>query len=557
MRQISILLGFLLLFSNFLFAVSDKDLAVSINLAGKQRMLIQKMTKEALLIHANLEKQKNIDNLKNSSQLFDKTLKGLQEGDNSLGLVPLKEKSIQKQLEVVDKLWQPFYKEIKSILSGDAKESSYEFLEKHNMDLLKEMNSVVNLYTLQNKQNSKLKLANDINLAGKQRMLTQRMAKDLLAITNNLDKKAHIKDFKKAKKLFSDTLKGLKNGDKKLNLVGTKLPKIVAQLDIVDKEWKEAQPLLNSALKGKDEEKAISKLDNILVEMNRAVTLYTQSVNRQKQRLQFASILNSFMNKNKVLKKRVNLSGKQRMLVQRMTKLSLLISSNINPKSNREKLIKYSTLYDKTLNGFKNGDKDLGCTATKDKEVLKQIDLVEKQWKPFYKNIKIIIDNKDKDKKALSYLVSNNEQLLKASNDLVKLYEKSDNSENYLEKAKVHIVNIAGRERMLSQKMTKEKLLLVQGKKEYAPKLKETIKLFDDSLNALINGDTKQNIIPPTNKKIKAQLEKVAKIWSKLKPLYEKNNISPKELAIIIKENPILLSEMNKMVEMAEVSREY
>jgi len=557
MRQISILLGFLLLFSNFLFAVSDKDLAVSINLAGKQRMLIQKMTKEALLIHANLEKQKNIDNLKNSSQLFDKTLKGLQEGDNSLGLVPLKEKSIQKQLEVVDKLWQPFYKEIKSILSGDAKESSYEFLEKHNMDLLKEMNSVVNLYTLQNKQNSKLKLANDINLAGKQRMLTQRMAKDLLAITNNLDKEAHIKDFKKAKKLFSDTLKGLKNGDKKLNLVGTKLPKIVAQLDIVDKEWKEAQPLLDSALKGKDEEKAISKLDNILVEMNRAVTLYTQSVNRQKQRLQFASILNSFMNKNKVLKKRVNLSGKQRMLVQRMTKLSLLISSNINPKSNREKLIKYSTLYDKTLNGFKNGDKDLGCTATKDKEALKQIDLVEKQWKPFYKNIKIIIDNKDKDKKALSYLVSNNEQLLKASNDLVKLYEKSDNSENYLEKAKVHIVNIAGRERMLSQKMTKEKLLLVQGKKEYAPKLKETIKLFDDSLKALINGDTKQNIIPPTNKKIKAQLEKVAKIWSKLKPLYEKNNISPKELAIIIKENPILLSEMNKMVEMAEVSREY
>ncbi|NOZ91341.1 MAG: hypothetical protein GXO60_08675 [Epsilonproteobacteria bacterium] len=557
MRQISILLGFLLLFSNFLFAVSDKELAVSINLAGKQRMLIQKMTKEALLIHANLDKKDNINNLKNSSQLFDKTLKGLREGDKSLNLVPVKEESIQKQLEVVDKLWQPFYKEIKSILSGDAKESSYEFLEKNNMNLLKEMNKAVGLYTLQNKQSSKLKLANDINLAGKQRMLTQRMAKDLLAITNNLDKEAHIKDFKKARELFSETLKGLKNGDKKLNLVGTKLPKIVAQLDVVSKEWKEAQPLLDNALKGKDEEKAITKLDNILVEMNKAVTLYTQSVNRQKQRLQFASILNSFMNKNKVLKKRVNLSGKQRMLVQRMTKLSLLISSNINPKSNKEKLVKFSKLYDKTLNGFKNGDKDLDCTPTKDKEVLKQIELVEKQWKPFYENIKVIIDGKDKDKKALSYLVSNNEKLLKASNDLVKLYEKSNKSDNYLEKAKVHIVNVAGRQRMLSQKMTKEKLLFIQGKKEYKDKLKNTIKLFDDSLNALINGDEKQHIIKPTNKKIKAQLDKVAKIWAKLKPLYEKEEPTPQELAIIIKENPILLSEMNKMVEMAEVAREY
>jgi len=140
---------------------------------------------------------------------------------------------------------------------------------------------------------------------------------------------------------------------------------------------------------------------------------------------------------------------------------------------------------------------------------------------------------------------------------LVKLYEKSDKSENYLEKVKVHIVNIAGRERMLSQKMTKEKLLYLQGKKEYAQKLQNSIKLFDDSLNALINGDPKQNIVKPTNKKIKEQLKKVNDIWQKLKPLYLKENPTKKELAYIIKMNPLLLSEMNKMVEMTESQREY
>ncbi|MCK4441175.1 MAG: type IV pili methyl-accepting chemotaxis transducer N-terminal domain-containing protein [Sulfurovaceae bacterium] len=557
MKQLTLLLAFLLLFTNSLFALSDKELATSINLAGKQRMLIQKITKEALLIHANLDKKDNLNNLNQSSKLFDQIIRGLIHGDKSLNLVPLNKKPIQKQLKVVDGLWEPFYKDIKSILSGKAKDSSYKFLEKNNMNLLKEMNKVVALYTSENSNSSKLKLANDINLAGKQRMLTQRMAKDLLAISNNLDKQKHIEDFKKIRNLFTQTLKGLLNGDKKLNLIGTKLAKIVEQLNVVDKSWKDIQPLLDNASKGKDEEKAISGLDNILVEMNKAVSLYTQSLNREKQRLKLASILGNFMNKNKILKKRVNFSGRQRMLVQRMTKLSLLISFNINKKSNTQKLIKYSKLYDKTLNAFNNGDKDLGCIPTNNKEIKKQIEIVEKEWKPFYKNIQTIIEDKDKDKKALSYLVSKNELLLKKSNDLVKVYEKTNKSENFLEKARVHVINIAGRQRMLSQKMAKEKLLVVQGKKEYSDKLKGTIKLFDDSLNTLINGDSKKGIIKPSNKHIKEQLIKVAHIWSKLKPLYEKEKSTTKELAVIIKQNPILLFEMDNMVKLAENQREY
>ena len=557
MKKITIFLSFLVLFSSSLFAISDKELAISINLAGKQRMLIQKITKEALLIHANLDKKANIDNLRKSSKLFNDTLNGLISSDKSFGLIATEDKSIQKQLKAIDNLWKPFHNEIDKILSGKAEESSYEFLEKHNMNLLKEMNIAVGMYSSQNRSNSKLKLANDINLAGKQRMLTQRMGKDLLAIKNNLDKETHIKDFKKSKELFSKTLNGLLHGDKELKLVGTKLPNIIKQLNLVDKEWKSMQPILDSALKGKDEEKAITSLDNLLIEMNSAVSYYTQSVNRQKQRLQLASILGSFMNKNRISKKRVNLSGKQRMLVQRMTKLSLLISSNINKDANREKLIKFSKLYDKTLKAFKSGDKDLGCIPSENKALQKEIDLVEKKWIPFYKNIQTIIDGKDKDKKALSFLVSKNEELLKVSDDLVKRFEKLNKSQNYLEKARLHIVNIAGRERMLSQKMTKEKLLIVQGKKEYISKLKDTIKLFDDSLNALINGDSKKDIIRPSNKKIKEQLEKVANIWSKLKPIYDKEKPTTKELALIIKMNPLLLYEMNKMVSMAEGEREY
>jgi hypothetical protein len=520
-------------------------------------MLTQKMTKESFLIRSNIDKKENNEKLIKSSQLFDKTLKGLMSGDKSLELVAIKNREIQTQLKEVETLWKPFYREIKAVISGDAKDSSYDILEQTNIALLKEMNKAVGLYASSNQGENRFALANDINLAGKQRMLTQKMGKDLLFASNNFKKKEYIADFKKSQKLFSNTLKGLSYGSKILHLEGTKLPKITAQLKVVDKLWKEHQPILKKALSGKEMKKAIAGLDKILVEMNRGVFIYTQSINRQKQRAKFASLISSFMSKSNILKKRVNLSGRQRMLTQRMTKLAILVSSNINKKENTKRLVKFSNLYNQTLMAFRDGDAQMGCIPSNGKKIKEQIAVIEKEWKPFYKKVKIIAEGKDKDGKALEYMVSKNEHLLKISNELVKRYEKSNKTANYLDKARLHIVNVAGRQRMLTQKMTKEKLMIAKGKKGYSAKLKKTIKLFDDSLNALINGDEKQTIVKPANKKIKKQLAIVDGIWKRLKPLYEKAKPSTKELKTIIKQNPILLAEMNKMVKMSEVEIEY
>ncbi len=557
MRQIITFLITLLIFTSSLFGLSDKELAISINLSGKQRMLTQKMTKEAFLIRSNIDKEKNIDKLKKSSELFDKTLKGLIDGDKSLKLVAIKDKNIEKQLKKVERLWKPFYKEIEEVILGKATEKSYKLLEKNNIPLLKEMNIAVGMYASQNKEDSKLKLANDINLAGKQRMLTQKMGKDLLFIKNKINSKNYKLDFKESQKLFTKTINGLINGDKKLNLQGTKIVQIVKQLKVVDKLWSNLQPILKKSISGKDTKEAIDGLDNILIEMNRAVILYTKAVNREKQRLKFSSIINSFMNRNNQLKRLVNLSGKQRMLTQRVTKLSLLVSSNINKKENIKRLLKFSSLYNQTLNAFKDGDRELNCIPIKSKSIDEQIEVIEKKWKPFYQHIKNIANQKDKNEKSLKFVIDNNEELLSVSNELVKRYEKSNKSQNYLDRARLRIVNVAGRQRMLTQKMTKEKLLISKGSKEYKLKLQKTIKLFNDSLNALINGDSNQTIVKPTNKKIKEQLAKVLSIWKRLKPLYLKEKLSSKEMETIIRDNPILLSEMNKMVKMSEVEIEY
>ncbi len=69
-------------------------------------------------------------------------------------------------------------------MSGKAKRENFQFLENSNIELIDEIDRVVKLYVNSNvDSSSRLRLLNDINLAGKQRMLTQRMATNILAIS--------------------------------------------------------------------------------------------------------------------------------------------------------------------------------------------------------------------------------------------------------------------------------------------------------------------------------------------------------------------------------------
>ena len=273
--------------------------------------------------------------------------------------------------------------------------------------------------------------------------------------------------------------------------------------------------------------------------------------------LDFSSLINDFMEEENVLKKSINLSGKQRMLSQYMAKLAVQIDLNVQKDKSIAELKKMSELYDKTLKGFKSADNDLGIKAATNAKVIEQIAVLEKEWNNFYAQVQLLTSKKDKDGKALAYILNNNEKLLASSNELVKRYEASNTSTNYLEKARLRVVNVAGRQRMLSQKMTKEKLLSIKSKKEYKIKLANTVKLFDESLETLIKGDASKSLAKPTNSKIIKQLALVSSIWEELKPLYKKDKNKSKELAIIISKNTSLLKEMNAMVKLAEKEVEY
>ena len=269
----------ILLFAGAAWAISSQQMGTVINLAGKQRMLTQKMSKEVLLIAAGVDTEANKANLKKTADLFDKTLKGLLDGDADLGLPKTEDPAIRAQLQKVAGLWAEFRRQVDAVLAGDTSKGVLEAIAAQNLPLLKEMNKAVQMYTKMSGSKLDPAMATTINLAGKQRMLTQKMTKELLLVANGIDVEANKANLAKTVALFERTLKGLMEGDAGLGLPGTKDPAIRAQLEVVQGLWAQYKPVLDAVDTSPAGLAKAAKLNlPLLKEMNKAVKMYEKSV---------------------------------------------------------------------------------------------------------------------------------------------------------------------------------------------------------------------------------------------------------------------------------------
>ncbi len=138
----------------------QKNNARAINLAGRQRMLTQKMSKEffILLTSTNAaETEEYKTSLKKTIALFDMTLNGLIAGNKAQDLVACTNKDILQKLNEVNRLWTEFQPNISTILtespaSAAAKQAVIN-VQSQNVPLLKTMNEAVILFEKNNNIN--------------------------------------------------------------------------------------------------------------------------------------------------------------------------------------------------------------------------------------------------------------------------------------------------------------------------------------------------------------------------------------------------------------------
>jgi len=259
--------------------LNKEELSLVLNLAGKQRMLTQKISKEILLIAKGIDVQKNQAHLKDSAALFDRILQGLLQGDSESGLIKMEDPAVLKQLNKINELWTDFSQIITTVLNGNTSIAVLEKVAEQNMPLFEATNFAVKIYEKGVDSDLKPRYASLLNYVGSQRMLTQKMAKELLFVENGIRPEIHKAYLKKTVFRFEHVLMGLLEGDEELKMFGILESGTVKHLELAKELWFKFKPLLFQHPLSDEDLHHIAEMNLLLLDqMDKAVKMYEASM---------------------------------------------------------------------------------------------------------------------------------------------------------------------------------------------------------------------------------------------------------------------------------------
>jgi len=200
--------------------------------------------------------------------------------------------------------------------------------------------------------------------------------------------------------------------------------------------------------------------------------------------------------------KAINISGKQRMLSQKMSKSYLLLANGINDDDIKKELNSSKFIFEKQLQIL---TKNASSAAVK---------LSLKKVKTLWKDFKIVIESIPDLQNALRIMKSNTE-LLKSCNEVVINIERNFNYNNQFfknnNKKLVSTINKSGRQRMLSQRLCLYYTALVMFKNkraEYKKTVSNVFSEFDTAISDLL-------ISNHNSTEIEEELGSIMSLWEK------------------------------------------
>jgi hypothetical protein len=233
------------------------DLSDAINKAGRQRMLSQRMGKAWLALLQNVEKTSAQLALDKSMALFDRQLAELK------GFAPTSD--VQATYSKLEAAWS----EYKAALVGKvpARENASTVLQLDAKVLALAHQGTVQFEAALAKPVGKL-----VNVAGRQRMLSQRMAKFYLAATLPVDANVATTEIGKARTEFTTAMELLRNAPEATL-------RIKEELLLADAQWVFFDMALKQLQEGAQRPKPMADVfvtsENLLAVMDRVTGMYS------------------------------------------------------------------------------------------------------------------------------------------------------------------------------------------------------------------------------------------------------------------------------------------
>ncbi|TXH87165.1 MAG: hypothetical protein E6Q78_15535 [Rhodoferax sp.] len=230
------------------------DFSDAINKAGRQRMLSQRMVKAYLALGLQVKATEAARVLDQSMALFDRQL------------VELKSFAPNPQIKDVYGQLEGQWSALKSLLVGSAPSAA------NAVKLLPQDASVLalaNTGTQQLEQAYGKPTGKLVNVAGRQRMLSQRMAKYYLALTWGVDGSAAAGEIEKARSEFAQALDLLRNASEATG-------EIRQELALADAQWVLFGAALNAKPSATGASNVFAASENLLTVMDKVTNLYSK-----------------------------------------------------------------------------------------------------------------------------------------------------------------------------------------------------------------------------------------------------------------------------------------
>ncbi len=256
------------------------------------------------------------------------------------------------------------------------------------------------LYTVSTLDKNHKDDANLIYLAGKQRMLTQQLSKNLMEL--QLGDNSKIEEINQVKKEFSKVLDGLEGGDRELDLEAEETEDVLNTFNEIQEIW--VPFIFNVELLIQTWPEINDHLDFIV---NNSETIYG-NVNSTLTELGKTTDTLTMVT-----------AGTLRALTESITKNIFLYSRYRDDKYLLAGLNKIEEA-NKILKGLLNGNKGLKIKKVQLKASRSKIQEIEKQFASHNEKVKAVFDKLPTVLNAASYIAENNIPLLNAMNKAVK-----------------------------------------------------------------------------------------------------------------------------------------
>ena len=226
-------------------------LRIEINIAGRQRMLSQRIASSACLLSLGIDSETHELALLEAQQIYRTTLDRLEKGDPLVGLPPAEDFPTRMRLAEARFVWNPIDRAIDRVLSGEASRAEMLAVAAKGAPLLEVSKAIVTALVAQAAGGGDLALAHAIDMAGRQRMLSQSTVALGCMITEaeegDFDRAALADKLHAAIALFDDSAATLRAGSAEAQIAAPPGADAAQALERAAESWSRIRPILATA----------------------------------------------------------------------------------------------------------------------------------------------------------------------------------------------------------------------------------------------------------------------------------------------------------------------